>query len=432
MLSQQDNALLCEVEPGTPMNTALARYWFPALPAHMVAQHGCDPVRARLLGRDYVINRDHEGQLAILDEKCCHRGASLCLARNEVGGLRCIYHGWKFAVDGRLVETPNAKGDYAQRYRQPAGKARAAANVIWVYLGPAAAEPPFPQLPFLDLPDAHVVVQEVFIDANFVQVMEGLVDSSHLGFLHRDSITASLKDQQTGDDATYRQMLEDLSPRVEVEETGFGFHYAALREIVSQGKSVTSARITAFALPFFDFTPNNTTMMATVPVDTHRTLLFEFNWDWDAPIGPELRDKILAFHGIGNDVLDRLGLSRATYAGLGAAGQLAGFIQNRAAMRSGDSFTGLPNFLPEDVAVCLSMGSMTDRSRENLVPADQAVVRLRRVLLQAARGEAALAEPGWVPRALQGELAAGEDWNTLPQRRSEWRKSFGKFSSTKK
>jgi phthalate 4,5-dioxygenase len=107
MLSKEDNELMCRVAPGTAMGTAMRRFWLPAVLSEELPHPDCDPRRVQLLGEDFVAFRDSDGMMGILDEYCCHRSASLALARIEERGIRCIYHGWKFAVDGTVMDTPN-------------------------------------------------------------------------------------------------------------------------------------------------------------------------------------------------------------------------------------------------------------------------------------------------------------------------------------
>ncbi|WP_395067925.1 Rieske 2Fe-2S domain-containing protein [Paraburkholderia silvatlantica] len=436
MLTQANNALLSEIEPGKPMHDTIRRYWLPALPSAMLEVDG-DPVRVTLLGEDYVLFRDSAGQVGLLNERCCHRGASLCLGRNEEGGLRCIYHGWKFDVSGTIVDMPNATDpSFKKRYRQPAYAVHEAAQVVWVYLGPQDKAPPFPRYPIFELPPDQVVAQAYFIDANFVQVMEGLVDSSHVGMLHQDAIRARMNAaaQNGAQSAVYKQMADDLAPQLELEDTDFGFHYAAIRQMRTATGSATVARVTAFALPFINFSPNNTTMLAGVPVRDGCTMMFEFNWDWNEPYSAERRERVLDYHGISDAILDRFGISLKTYRKQARPNADNGYLQDRAAMRRNETFSGLPNFQPEDVAIATSQGPITNRSMESLLPSDQAVVRMRRVLLEAARSVMAGEDPpglgcASIPRGLQGAVESGETWHAVLQREENHRRAFGQFSS---
>ncbi|WP_158592304.1 Rieske 2Fe-2S domain-containing protein [Noviherbaspirillum sedimenti] len=437
MLSHEDNALMCEVDPGTPMHETMKRYWLPATLSSVLSGPDCDPVKVTLLGEDYVMFRDSNGKVGMLRERCCHRGASLCLGRVEDGGIRCLYHGWKFDVNGRVLEMPNAKGEnFLSRYSQPAYPTHEAANVVWVYLGPADKQPAFPRYPIFDLPLDQVVAQEWFVDANYVQLLEGLVDSSHVGVLHQDSIVRRIKaaSKEGKLDAVYKQMADDLVPRLEVEETDYGFHYVAIRELNTDDGAVDVARITAFAMPFINFVATNSTMLAAVPVGNGKTLMFEFNWDWKRPFDAERTEQVLAYHGISDTILDNIGLSRKTYGKVERPNSANNYLQDRAAMRRSETFSGLPNFHPEDIAMAISMGPISDRTKENLVPSDQACVRMRRVLIESARRVIDGKDPIGVqseilPRGTQGSLRKGEAWQSVLAKQENLNRSFGQFAA---
>src|SRR5918999_1092218 len=104
MLTREQNELLCRVEGTAPMGSLMRQHWLPVCMAEEVAERDGAPVRARLLGEDLVVFRDTNGRVGVLAEHCPHRGASLSFGRNEGCGLRCLYHGWKFDVEGNVLE----------------------------------------------------------------------------------------------------------------------------------------------------------------------------------------------------------------------------------------------------------------------------------------------------------------------------------------
>jgi phthalate 4,5-dioxygenase oxygenase subunit len=121
MLTSEENETLCRVGPGTPMGKVLRRYWTPAFQVADLPEPDCPPIRVTVLGESFVAFRDSSGRLGFLDELCCHRGASLVLGRVEDGGIRCLYHGWKYAADGTILETPNlATPTFRERVRHGA------------------------------------------------------------------------------------------------------------------------------------------------------------------------------------------------------------------------------------------------------------------------------------------------------------------------
>ena len=136
MLSKQDNEIMCRVGPDTPMGKAMRRFWLPAMQASELLDRDSEPRHLELLGEHFVAFRDTNGNVGILAEACCHRGASLLIGRVEDCGIRCIYHGWKFAHDGTVMETPNVNDPrFKERFRQKAYPVKEAGGLIWVYLG---------------------------------------------------------------------------------------------------------------------------------------------------------------------------------------------------------------------------------------------------------------------------------------------------------
>ena len=191
MLSAKDNETMCRVGPGTPMGTAMRRYWTPAMQSSDLPEPGGDPRRVVLLGEAYVAFRCEDGTLGFLAEGCCHRGVSLALGRVEGCGIRCIFHGWKFAPDGELLETPNVwEPNFKNRVRAKSFPVREAGGLIWVYLGPKELEPPFPHYRWFDVEEKNRINVYLVEQCNYVQTMEALWDSSHLNILHQRGLEA--------------------------------------------------------------------------------------------------------------------------------------------------------------------------------------------------------------------------------------------------
>ncbi|WP_394821804.1 Rieske 2Fe-2S domain-containing protein [Pendulispora albinea] len=371
------------------MGTALRRYWWPAIPSSDLPKPDSAPVRVRLLGEDFVVFRDTEGRVGMLDETCCHRGASLVLGRVEQGGIRCLYHGWKFAVDGTVLETPNCKDPaFKTRFKARSYPAREAGGFVWVYIGPKEEEPPFVAYDYFGVEASHRWIAPAVFDANFVQVLEGFVDSSHLGILHQDA----WKPVGFLETDTSKRLLGHLAPDIEAEDTDFGFCYAALRTTPAEdGPPITTARLTAYVAPTTVFFAMGTrpafgSATFTVPVDDVRTIVHSLFWDKERAINEEpLRSQMQPFFGMDPAILDAFGASREQADRPDKPSRNNHFLQDRDAMARGRSWTGLPTFIPEDVAICGSMGPIYDRSREHLVPSDVGVLRMRRALIESAR-----------------------------------------------
>ena len=419
MLSKENSELICRVGAGTPMGTALRRFWLPALLSEELPAPDCDPRRVQLLGEDFIAFRDSDGKVGLLDEYCCHRSASLALGRVEAGGIRCIYHGWKFAVDGTVLDTPNvADPTFKERIKAKAYAVREAGGLIWVYLGPPAQMPAFPKWPFFDLPAPNRLPVYAVINCNFVQILEGLVDSAHLTVLH----TSPLK-TTGGSELDFAKktahMQFNAAPRIEAEETDFGFHYVALRPVSEEPRDGAMARIASFVPPCFILNPNGDLFFALVPVSDTRTLFFHVWWDANKKIGEDpLRSQQLEFVGLDPASLDAYGLSLRTCDSPQAACRANNFLQDRDAQRRGH-FSGLPSFTQEDAAVSMSGGPIRDRSKEILCVADVALPKLYRALMTCAKQASAGQDPLGLHAdtaniiGVSGKIAPGIHWRTL-------------------
>jgi phthalate 4,5-dioxygenase oxygenase subunit len=423
MLSREDNELLCRVGAGTPMGTLIRRYWFPAMLSSDLPAPGGAPKGLRLLGEDLVIFREDNGRIGLIDGRCPHRGVRLTLARNEGCGLRCIYHGWMMNADGAVIDTPAEPevSRFRRNVRTAAYSVRDVGGLVWVYLGPPAECPPFPEFEWTSLPLDHVVLAQINARANFAQVLEGTIDSSHVAVLHADNVVSSgRKDVDTNTPLDDRRRSvrpsTDPRPRIEVEETDYGFHYAALHRPLEGGDGAWWARITQFVAPFYSCIPGEI-FTAFVPVDDYNSIFFAVSHNRDAPMSEETRRERAEHFGV------RMGTDLdGDYTMLGRSEE-NNWGQDRAAMDQGRSFSGLSGVSIEDVAVQEAQGRIADRSRENLGAQDIAITTMRRLLLAGARrvagGQPPLSDPKVIDyqsiRAVMGMLAPTGRWQDMDQ-----------------
>jgi nitrite reductase/ring-hydroxylating ferredoxin subunit len=426
-MNSEDNQDLCRVGQGTPMGALMRRYWLPAALGSDLPMRDGDPLAVRLLGQDFVAFRDSEGRVGLLDEHCPHRRASLLLGRVGHGGIECLYHGWRFSVSGSILQMPNCDdARLASRYRANAYPVVEAGGIVWAYLGSAESMPEFPLHPWMEAPDTHRYTRIIASHSNFVQVIEGLLDSSHLGILHQDALPAADGSQRydhPGKSESFRNLTSGRAPRMEVQATSFGLYYAALRDVNHEGRPMVDTRVTAFVAPFTVYVPFDRGRVALllVPVDDEHTYFYNISWEDERPLNTEpFRSQINLAGGTLPEVAERWGFSRQSHGRPGTARRDNRWLQDRAAMHRGETYTGLPPFTAEDAAMTSSMGPISDR-QELLVPADIAIVRMRRLMLEAARSVAAGgAVPGYkpgqrpqdvLPRA--AKLEPGTDWRTL-------------------
>lgn len=414
MLNQTDNQRMCRVGADEPMGQLLRRHWLPVMVAADLKAGG-DPQDILLVGESFVAWRDASGRPALFEDACLHRGASLLLARSEGDGLRCIYHGWKFAADGAVLDTPNvADPAYKSRLRGRTFPIHEAGGIIWAYLGEPGQQPDVPHWPWMDLPESQRVVAIHVQECNFVQIIEGLVDSSHLGFLHIDTLRKT-----GGSDLEYaskvNSMQDDLAPKIEAEDTPFGFYYAALREVAgADGKLRRQARVAGFVAPFTILNANGDLHQIVVPQSDTRSIFFHVYYSQSRPLNEEpLRGQQLRIVGMDDETLRRFHLSPATL-GRGDYPQRSNYFhQDRAAMREGRSWSGVSSLTMEDTMVCVSPGAIRNRARETLSTADIAITRLYRALLGAVDAQQ-VAPVDWLQsRGFSAELQPGQDWREL-------------------
>jgi len=168
MLTREENELLTRTGPGTPMGSLMRRYWVPALFSRELPEPDCPPVQAKLMGERLVAFRDTDGRLGLLGELCPHRTASLFYGRNEECGLRCVYPGWKFDVDGNCVDMPSeppGRG-FQHKIKTTAYPCIERGGVVWTYMGPAELKPEFPSLEWAELPEQHRFVSRHIQECN--------------------------------------------------------------------------------------------------------------------------------------------------------------------------------------------------------------------------------------------------------------------------
>jgi nitrite reductase/ring-hydroxylating ferredoxin subunit len=400
-MTEQDNELLTRVENGAPMGQMLRNnYWFPAALSEKLVADGA-PLRIKLLGERFVTFRATDGRVGFFNEACPHRRASLALARNEDNALRCLFHGWKYGVDGTVLEVPtepNSQTDFCKKVPLRHYPVREAAGMVWVWLGSGAPKR-FPEFEWTSLPADYSYTTEQHIDCNWVQDLEGGVDSAHVSWLHREVL------KQLG----IGLAKEDGAPVYEFEPTPAGYRYAAIRTLPDGMRYV---RVNDFVMPWYALIcpekPRGTRLVIiTVPTDdlhcVHRMLRYNPFHPLDEP------DFLYPAPDPGN------------FPPLPPDGENWG--QDRAAMARGH-WSGFHHVNTEDFAATVSMGPITDRSEEYLNSGDRAVIRTRKHLLDTVREhmagkELTLAQHDTIPyasmRAVMGLLSESEDWRAIAE-----------------
>ncbi len=393
MTSAEQNKLLTQTGPGTPMGALFRRYWLPALLASELSEPDGAPVRVRLLGEKLIAFRDTNGQIGLIDEFCAHRGVSLWFGRNEEGGLRCPYHGWKYDHAGQCVEVPSEpeESGYCKKIKLTGYPAIELGGVIWAYLGPAECQPTPPAYEWCAVPDSHRYVSKRIQECNYLQAMEGGLDSIHSSFLHRYSVG---DDPLLKRDAESARLLKgDPHPKFLPTLSEGGLHISTRR---NAGDDDYYWRVTQYLMPCFNLFPpygdNPRGGHAWVPIDDKRCWIFSIDYHVDRPLSKTERDACHDGKGIHVKVNPGGFVPEANVHNM--------YFMDRRAQQEKKTFSGVMTIGIQDAAVQESMGAIEDRSRENLVSTDNGIIMTRNRLLRAAQDLAAgAAPPGLTPEA---------------------------------
>jgi nitrite reductase/ring-hydroxylating ferredoxin subunit len=412
MLTPQENERLTRVGPGTPMGEVFRRYWIPALLAEELPEPDGAPVRVRLLGEDLIAFRDSAGKVGLVDAFCPHRRAPMFFARNEECGLRCVYHGWKFDVDGICVDMPSEPPDspFKSKVTIAAYPTWEGGGVVWTYMGPRERTPPLPDYELVRVPAAQRHCSKTFEDCNYLQALEGGLDTAHFTILHNENI---------GD----RSFLRDhqlVAPAIEVEPNAYGYRYSGLRilgddqwvrayQYIMPAMQMRAARVTRSVAPGQSARVDG---HIWIPIDDEHTFVYNFFYVYE-------RD--------GSYTQEQVD-ERETGAGRGPADLLPGYRLRRnlandylidRQRQKTASFSGIVGINTQDFALQEGMGPIVDRSREHLGTSDRPVIVMRQLLLEATAEVAAGRMPrGTDPaayrnvRPLDHLIPKDRDWKT--------------------
>jgi phenylpropionate dioxygenase-like ring-hydroxylating dioxygenase large terminal subunit len=418
MLSREENELITHTGPGTPMGEVLRRYWMPILLERELAEPDGEPVRVQILGERLVAFRDSDGRIGLLDELCPHRRVSLWLGRNEDCGLRCAYHGWKFDVDGRCVEQMNEPGEnsFADKVKITHYPTIEQGGIIWTYMGPPEKQPPPPCFEFTTVPATHRHASKVIEECNWLQALEGGIDTSHAPILHR-ALRASAN--RPGIDPR-SPFVRGGPPKLEVNMTDYGYRYAGIRQMPEGEHYVRGYH---YVMPFTQLRPAS--MFGNgfdpqikdsgpghfwVPMDDHTVMVWNFAYSL-AENGISDEERREYGNGNGPDHVDPHTF-RAKHNQRDNWG-----IDRR--VQKNETFSGIEGVNAQDRAVQESMGPIVDRSQEYLGPADKAIIAMRRLLLQAIKTVEAGGDPPaadasyWGIRAVERMVPEDQDWREV-------------------
>ena len=413
MLTREENELITRVGTGTPMGDTMRRYWIPALLGSELPEPDCPPVRVKLLGEELVAFRDTEGRIGLLDEFCPHRRVSLFFGRNEECGLRCVYHGWKFDVSGRCVDMMNEPEElsFKHKIRTAAYPTVELGGVVWTYMGPPELEPPLPKFAWTQSPATHRHVSKVIEECNWLQALEGGIDTSHAPILHR-AITTNTKRAGISPASAF---VRGKAPQLVVDLTDWGYQYAGIRPL---GDAEMHIRTYHFVLPFHQIRPYQTHKGGEavaghiwVPLDDGTTTVY--NWHHsttEAPLDDD--DRMERRSGNGPDHVDQKTFRSK-------ANRQNNYLLDRRVQKT-ETFTGIDGINTQDRGIQESMGSIVDRSKEHLGPADKAIIQARRLLLGAIK----TVREGGTPRGINPTYYALRASEGVLPRDADWREAL--------
>ena len=391
MLKHEQNAALTETGPGTPGGAFFRSYWIPALLADELPENECPPVRIKLLSERLLAFRDTDGRYGLIDEFCAHRGVSLWFGRNEDHGLRCPYHGWKYDVTGQCVEVPSepAEGGFCKRIKLKSYPLVERGGILWTYMGPVENQPPLPEFEFALVPTAQRFVSKRHQESNWLQALEGGIDSSHVSWLHRGDLNS---DPLFKGSKANQYNLNDARPVFEVVESPGGLYIGARRN-AEDGSYYW--RITPWVAPSF-------TMIAPrgnhavhghfwIPIDDYNC----WTWSFDYHSLRELTTAEVQAMRDGKGI--HVQYVSGTYRPL--ANKDNDYLIDRAAQKKGTTFSGVAGIAMQDASLQESMGPIVDRTKENLVSTDNGIIMARHRMLKAIKElmEKGTAPPGVDP-----------------------------------
>ena len=384
MLTPEENRLVTEIGPETAMGELFRRFWVPAFLARELAEPDGTPARTRLLGEHIVGFRDTSGRLGILEAACPHRGVDLSYGFNEENGLRCPRCGWKFDVEGNIVDMPLEPDEEAtqmmKEIKAVAFRANEWGGVIWVYMGPEEESAEMPQFEWGDLPAGHRFITKYVQECNYLQGLEGGIDSSRMSLLFEMLFGDPPSVESTADHLVQGLADDQTAPRpvqtMAIKTTDYGLLVGATTE---HGKDQSAWQLNQWLMPFYT-TPKPEGdgllgCLAWVPVDDRNTMVFAITYHPERPLTEDEVSVRRAGHGFHPT------LEEGTYKR--ARNKENDYLIERKTSGT-NPLASISNEFELALVLEESMGAIVDRSREQLDENDIAVMAARKMLMKAA------------------------------------------------
>jgi phenylpropionate dioxygenase-like ring-hydroxylating dioxygenase large terminal subunit len=375
MLRQEVNELLTQTGPDAAMGKMFRQYWMPALLAEELPEDDCPPVRVKLLSERLIAFRDSDGKYGLMDEFCAHRGVSLWFGRNEEGGLRCPYHGWKYDTNGQCIEVPSEPADsgFCEKIKLQAYPLVKIGDILWTYMGPKDEQPPYPEFEFATVPSDQTFTSKRYQECNWLQAMEGGIDSSHVSFLHSGNLnTDPLFKGARGN----QYNIADKMPFFEVVKHAGGLYVGARRN-AEDGKYYW--RITPWVMPCFTMVPPRGDHPIHghfwIPIDDETCWAWSYDYHPTRALSDVEMEALEAGKGVHCEYVP------GTY--IPKANKTNDYLIDRQAQKEGRTYSGVEGIAIQDSSLQESMGPIVDRTKENLVSTDNGVIMARQMLRKA-------------------------------------------------
>jgi phthalate 4,5-dioxygenase len=400
MLRTEFNELLTQSGPGTPGGDLFRRYWLPALLAEELPENDSPPVRVKILSERLIAFRDSQGRYGLIDEFCAHRGVSLWFGNVKECGIRCAYHGWKYDVTGQCLEVPSAPehNTFAGKVRLTSYPLVKVGDILWTYMGEPELRPGLPEFEFAQVPSEQTYASKRWQESNWLQALEGGIDSSHVSWLHSGGLKSDPLFKGTKGN---QYNMSDLKPFFEVADADGGLFVGARRN-AEEGRYYW--RITPWVMPSFTIVPPRGDHPVHghfwVPIDDHNCWVYTFDYHPVRPLTPEERGAMMDGQGVHSRNIP------GTYRPM--ENKDVDYLMDRDAQRRGETFSGVRGIAQQDASLQESMGPIVDRTKERLVASDTGIIKARRKLraaIEALRDEG-VTPPGVDPAHHQVRSAA--------------------------
>jgi phthalate 4,5-dioxygenase oxygenase subunit len=392
MLKAEVNELLTQTDRGTPTGDLFRHYWLPVLLAEELPENDCPPVRVKILSERLIAFRDSEGRYGLIDEFCAHRGVSLWFGRVEECGLRCAYHGWKYDVTGQCIEVPSEpeNSNFSRKVKLTAYPLVKVGDVLWTHMGDPEKRPGLPEFEFAHVPPEQTYTSKRWQESNWLQALEGGIDSSHVSWLHSGGLaTDPLFKGAKGN----QYNLNDLRPFFEVAEADGGLFIGARR---NAEEDTYYWRITPWVMPSFTMVPPRGDHPVHghfwVPIDDENCWVYTFDYHPTRALTPEERQAMKDGHGVHSRNIP------GTYRP--QENKDVDYLMDREAQKLGETFSGVRGIAQQDASLQESMGPIVDRTKERLVSSDTGIIKARQKLRKAVE---ALRDEGVTPPGVDPE-----------------------------